>query len=304
MIATVLGATGKTGSVVAQRLRAGGAEVRAFARSADKLESLTKLGAKAVLGDVVNPRDLTTAFRGSDVIYAMVPPQYSAPDPIAYYDRVTASLATAIAESGVRRVVLLSSLGGDRSSGTGIVVGLHHAEERLKTLSRLELLILRPGSFYENFLGSLGLIQAMGVNGSATKGDVPITMISASDVGELAARAMLAADFSGISVRELLGPRDLTMTEATRILGKMIGKPDLAYQQFPPERVIAGLKQAGFSEGVAKGFVGMSEGLNEGRMSATQPRTAANTGKVTFEEFAGEFAQAYAALAMPKEEQS
>ena len=44
MIATVLGATGKTGSVVAQRLRAGGAEVRAFARSADKLESLTKLG--------------------------------------------------------------------------------------------------------------------------------------------------------------------------------------------------------------------------------------------------------------------
>jgi uncharacterized protein YbjT (DUF2867 family) len=290
--------------VVAQRLRAGGAQVRAFARSVDKLESLKKQGAKPVLGDVVNPGELTTAFRGSDVIYAMVPPHYSAPDPIAYYDRVTGSLATAIAESGVRRVVLLSSLGGDRSSGTGIVVGLHHVEERLKTLPRLDLLILRPGYFYENFLGSIGMIQAMGVNGSATKGDVPIPMISASDIGDLAARAMLAADFSGTSVRELLGPRDLTMTEATRILGKMIGKPDLTYQQFPAEAVIAGLKQAGFSEGVARSFVGMSEGFNEGRLRPTQPRTASNTGKVTFEEFAGEFAQAYAALAMPKEEQS
>jgi uncharacterized protein YbjT (DUF2867 family) len=304
MIATVLGATGKTGSVVAQRLRAGGAEVRAFARSADKLEALTKQGAKAVTGDVVNARDLVAAFRGSDVVYAMVPPFYSAPDPIGYYDRVTASLATALAESGVRRVVLLSSLGADRSSGTGLVVGLHHVEERLKTLPRLDLLILRPGYFYENFLGSIGTIQAMGVNGGATKGDVPITMISASDIGGMAARAMLAADFAGITVRELFGPRDLTMVEATSILGKMIGNPDLAYQQFPAEGVIAGLKQAGFSEGVAKSFVGMSEGFNEGRMRATQPRTRDNTGQVTFEEFAGEFAQAYAALTMPKEEQS
>ena len=93
MIATVLGATGKTGSVVAQRLRAGGAEVRAFAHSPDKLATLTKQGAKSVTGDVMNARDLTAAFRGSDVVYAMVPPLYSAPDPIGYYDRVTASLA-------------------------------------------------------------------------------------------------------------------------------------------------------------------------------------------------------------------
>jgi len=48
----------------------------------------------------------------------------------------------------------------------------------------------------------------------------------------------------------------------------------------------------------------MSDGLNEGRMRATQRRTPNNTGKVTFEDFAGEFAQAYAALALPKEEQS
>lgn len=302
MIATVIGASGKTGSVVAQRLRAAGAEVRAFARSADKLKTLVQQGARPVHGDVLDARALTNALRGSDVAYAMVPPRYDAADPVAYYDQVASSLAAAIGESGVRRVVLLSSLGGELSTGTGIVVGLNHVEQKLKALPRLDLLILRAGYFYENFLGSIGLIQKMGVNGSATRGDVPIPMIAASDIGDLAAKAMLAGDFAGVSVRELVGPRDLTMTEATRILGKMIGKPDLAYQQFPDAAVIAGLQQAGFSEGTAKSFVGMSEALNAGRMRASQPRSAQNTGTIAFEEFAGEFAQAYAALSLPPEE--
>lgn len=294
MIATVLGATGKTGSVVAQRLRAGGAEVRAFARSADKLAALTGQGVTAVTGNVLNTRELTAALRGSDTLYAMVPPQYDAPDPIAYYDQVSAAFGTAIVESGVRKVALLSSLGGHLPAGTGIVVGLNHLEERLKAVRGIDLLILRPGYFYENFFGSLGMIKGMGVNGGATKPDVPMVMIAAADVGDLAAKAMLEG-FSGTSVRELFGPRDITMSEATRILGAKIGKPDLSYQQFPDEGVIAGLKQAGFSEGMAKSFVALSEGLNAGRLNPSQPRTAANTGRITFETFAEGFAQAYAA---------
>jgi len=293
MIATVIGATGKTGGVVAERLRAAGHEVRAFARSADKLAGLTKLGAKAVVGDVLNPRDLTAAFRGSDAVYAMVPPQYGTPDPIAYYDQVSTALAAAIVESGVKRVVFLSSLGGELPSGTGIVVGLHRAEERLKALPALDLLLLRPGYFHENFFGSLGMIKSMGVNGGATRPDVPVVMIAAADVGDAGARALIASDFSGTSVRELVGPRELTMVEATRLLGQKIGKPDLQYQQFPDAGVVAGLQQAGFSAAVAESFVAMSHAFNEGRVKTLQPRTAANTGKTTFESFADVFAQAY-----------
>jgi uncharacterized protein YbjT (DUF2867 family) len=293
MIATVIGATGKTGGVVAERLRAAGHEVRAFARSADKLAGLTKLGAKAVAGDVLNPRDLTAAFRGSDVVYAMVPPHYATPDPIAYYDQVSTALGAAIVESGVKRVVFLSSVGGEQPSGTGIVVGLHRAEERLKALPGLNLLLLRPGYFYENFLGSLGMIKAMGVNGGAFRPEVPIAMIAAADVGDAGARAIIAGDFSGASVRELVGPRELTMVEATRILGQKIGKPDLQYQQFPDAGVVAGLQQAGFSAAVAESFVGLAHGLNEGRVAPLQPRTPANTGKTTFESFADVFASVY-----------
>ena len=57
-------------------------------------------------------------------------------------------------------------------------------------------------------------------------------MIAAKDVGEKAAELLTEEPFRQPRVRELLGPRDYTMAEMTRILGSAIGKPDLRYGQF------------------------------------------------------------------------
>ena len=70
--------------------------------------------------------------------------------------------------------------------------------------------------------------------------------IAAADIGGVAAEALRKADFSGVVVRELIGPRDLTMPEATGLIGKAIGKPDLPYVRFPDEGYVAGLESAGF----------------------------------------------------------
>ncbi len=48
---------------------------------------------------------------------------------------------------------------------------------------------------------------------------------------------LLALDFSGKQTRELLGQRDLSMDEATAIIGKAIEKPDLKYVQLPGEQM-------------------------------------------------------------------
>jgi uncharacterized protein YbjT (DUF2867 family) len=278
---------------VAEQLLAAGVQVRALGRSADKLAALTKAGAQPVIGDVSRAPDLTAAFRGADAVYALVPPLLTAPDILAHYTQVNGAIATALAESGVKRVVYLSSIGADQPGGTGPVVGLHRGEEKLKTLPGLDLLLLRPGYFYENHFGAVGLIKSQGVNGGATAPDVPVVMIASRDIGEAAAKAIAARDFSGATVRELHGPRDLTFTEATRILGSKIGKPDLKYVQFPDEGVVAGLKSAGFSESLARSFVEMSHALNEGRMKSLAKRSPATTGGTTFESFAEIWAQAY-----------
>jgi hypothetical protein len=122
-----------------------------------------------------------------------------------------------------------------------------------------------------------------------------VAQIASRDIGELAAKSLVARDFSGVSVRELFGPRDLNFAETTRILGSKIGKPDLKYVQFPDEGVVAGLKSAGLSENLSRLFVEMSHALNSGTMASRQPRAPGNIGSTTFESFAEIWAQAYQA---------
>src|SRR6185295_2673096 len=87
-------------------------------------------------------------------------------------------------------------------------------------------------------------IKSMGINGSPLKPDLVQGNIATKDIAQKAAELLDRADFRGSSVVELAGPRDLSMTEITPLLGRAIGKPDLAYVQFPyadAEKAFAGL---------------------------------------------------------------
>lgn len=294
MIVTVLGATGKTGGTAAERLLAGGIQVKAVARSADKLAALAKKGAQAVSVDVTDPAALTAALRGSDAAYLMIPSDYTKPDLLGQYARATDAIVRAVQDSGIRRAVLLSSVGADLPSGTGPIAGLYETEKRLRAAAGLNLLILRPGYFYENSYGALGLIKHQGVNGGAIEPDVAIPTQAAADIGVVAAEALKAATFSGTVVRELRGPRDLTMTDVTRALGKAIGKPDLAYVRFPDAGYVEGLKSAGFAPDAARLFLEMAQAFNSG-LVRSQPDAEKVRTATPFEAFADGFAQAYRA---------
>ena len=94
-------------------------------------------------------------------------------------------------------------------------------------------------------------------------------------------------------VRELLGQRDLSFDEATRIIGAKIGKPDLAYVQFPYADYAAALQQAGVSKSVAGAYAEMEKAFDDGLVKSLEGRNAGNTTPTAFEEFAGVIAQAY-----------
>lgn len=55
----------------------------------------------------------------------------------------------------MRYIVALSSLGADLREGTGPIAGLHAQEERLKRLEGINVLLLRPVSFFEDFRPAL-----------------------------------------------------------------------------------------------------------------------------------------------------
>ena len=291
---TVMGASGNTGRLVAEGLLARGEKVRVMGRDAGRLAPLVARGAEAAVGDAADAGFLARAFAGAETAYTLIPPDLRAPDFRAHQDRVGEATAQALRQTGVKRVVFLSSVGADLPSGTGPIVGLHLQEERLRKLG-VATLLLRPGYFFENLHASLPIIRHQGVNGGAIAPDVKMAMIATRDIGAAAVAAIAARDFTGVEVRNLLGPRDLSMAEATRILGAAIGKPDLAYVQFPYDAFAGALVQAGLTPDMAGLYAEMSRAFNDGIVKVVGGRTPASTTPTTFESFAKELAAAYGA---------
>jgi uncharacterized protein YbjT (DUF2867 family) len=287
----VMGATGNTGKKITRALIEAGEKVRALGRSQSKLAELESAGADVRAGDTTQPAFLTEAFRGADAVYTLLPTDRQLPDYRVRQDEEGEAIVTAIRDSNVQHVVALSSLGADASEGTGVIQGLHAQEERLKQLRGVNVFLLRPVSFFENFYEQLGLIKHQGVIADSVTSDLAIPMVAARDLADVAVGALRTRNWKGASVRELLGQRDISYVEATRIIGERIGKPDLAYVQLSYDDMVKSLVEAGVSESFARLYVEMTRAFNEGTI--TRPRTPENTTPTPFEDFAGELASAY-----------
>lgn len=283
---TIMGASGKTGRAAAEALLKQGEKVRVIARSKDHLQALIDKGAEAAVGDVLDAKFLSSVFKGSDAVYTLLPPNPTHPDVPAFQDQVGEATIKAIKDNGVKHVVFLSSVGAERATGTGPITGLYRQEKRLAAVPGLNTLTLRAGYFFENHFMSLGLIKHQGINGSAMAGNFGFAQIASSDIGAAAAEELHARSFKGFAVRELLGPRDLSLDEATRILGAAIGKPDLKYVQFPYAAALDAMMGVGLSKSMATLYVEMSKGFNEGVIKQVEPRSARSNTPTRFEDFA------------------
>ena len=281
----ITGATGNTGSVIVERLLDAGQEVRAIGRSPERLHALAAKGAEPFLADLDDATSLTRAFTGADGVYLMIPPKPQSTNPLGDQARVRYAMASALVTAGVRRAVTLSSIGADKTTGTGPVLGLHALEEQLNGIDRLNVRHLRAGYFMENTLVQVPIIQQTATAAGTLRSDLKIPMIAARDVGAAAAQALIQADFRGHSSCELLGQRDLTLPEAASIIGKAIGKNDLTYVHIPNVEVRASLVAMGSSEQFADLLLEMSDAMNAGHMRALEPRSAANTTPTSFETF-------------------
>jgi uncharacterized protein YbjT (DUF2867 family) len=190
--------------------------------------------------------------------------------------------------------VHLSSYGAQVPEGTGPVTGPHSSEEKLNAIGGLNVLHLRAAYFMENHLAAISMIQGMGIFGHALLPDLKLPMIATRDVGDYAPQRLLDLDFSGKQTRELLGERDLSMAEATAVIARGTGKPDLRYEQFPYDEVQRGLEQAGMPPKKAAVYIEMFEAINAGVLAAQEPRSPENTTATSFEKFVQDvFAPAY-----------
>lgn len=187
----VIGATGMTGSRIADRLERDGHTVRRLARST------------AITFDWTIPETWSQALAGVRRLYVAYVPDLAAPGA----DAVIARLVDAARASGVTRIVLLSGRGEEGARvAEDIVLG-----------SGIDATIVRSSWFSQNFTEGM---LAPGVHAGViplAAGQAREPFIDVDDLADVAVAALTGTGHAG-EVYEVTGPELLTFDEAARIL--------------------------------------------------------------------------------------
>lgn len=288
----ITGSLGNISRPLSTQLAATGHNVTVISSDNNKAAQIENIGATPAIGSITDEVFLIRTFTGADVVYLMIPTDFSAPDIKANIAEVAQYYANAVKASGMKKVVLLSSLGAHLTEGTGPIAGIHRAEEILKQIEGIDLLILRPSYFYNNFYADINMIKQAGIIGSNFGADQRLVMTDPEDIAAIAAEK-IAAGFSGTSVL-YIGSDKRTLGEVAAELGKAIGKPELPWVEFTDEQAYDGMRGAGLPEDIAKNYVEMGAAIRTGLIwDDFDLDTAELIGKTTLEDFAVKFAAAY-----------
>jgi uncharacterized protein YbjT (DUF2867 family) len=248
-----------------------GAAVRAVVRDPAKGESWKTRGAEVAVADLDDVSSLARAFEGVDAAYVLNPPAYTLPDLFARAETVAANIAQAVRSARLPRLVVLSSIGAHLASGTGNIRTNRILE---LVLGRLEcpVTFLRPAYFMENWAWVAQVAAQGGVLPSflsPTGRGIP--MVSSSDIGAAAARALLDAGVNGVI--ELEGPRACSPDDVASAFTQALGRPVNA-NAVPEAEWTPTLEQSGFSPRTIESWIEMFRGFNGG-LIAFEARTSA-----------------------------
>ncbi len=261
-------------------------QVKLLARRTERLRGFIQRGAELALGPQDDGEFLTRVTRDADVLFWVTPPGYGSDNVRAMQNRFAQAAVRAIHWNRIGRIVNLSSVGADQSTGVGVVNGLHDVEVALDGVCD-NITHLRPGYFFENLLWQLELIR------SARKISLPLSptvrypMIATRDVGRVAATRLATQDWLGRSVRELHGPADLSFEEVAEIVSQALGRK-ISYEACDRRRARILMIAQGTSENAADGLLELYDAMDSGRLRATQPRSSETTTSTTLAEFVRE----------------
>jgi uncharacterized protein YbjT (DUF2867 family) len=294
---TLTGSLGNISKPLAEILVRAGHEVTIISSDAKKKEAIEALGAKAAIGSVADITFLTNSFKGADVVYTMVPYNFTATNYRQFVGEVGNNYAKAIKVAGIKRLVNLSSIGAHLESGTGPIMGLHDVEQILNQLDNVAVKHLRPAIFYNNFFFDIALIKSQNIMGNNYSKEKRLIMVHPKDIAEVAAYE-LQNSFTGKSYRYIIS-EERNISDIVRILGTSIGKPELSWVQFTNEQTLAGMTASGIMpSNIANLYVELGTAIDKGILWEDYDRSKPEiTGKIKLVDFAKEvFAPVYNSL--------
>jgi len=293
----VTGSLGNISKPLTKELVQKGHQVTVVSSKPERQKDIEAMGAKAAIGTMEDADFLTTTFKGADAVYVMETMggnSFFDPnlDIIAAINKIGNSYKQAVEQSGVKRVVHLSSVGAHTDKGNGLLAFHYNVENILKTLpSDVSITFMRPVGFYYNLLGFINTIKTQYVIATNYGGDSKKPWVSPIDIAAAVAEE-LATPFEGRKVRYVASD-EISCNELASLLGAAIGKPDLKWVVIPDEQLLNGMLSAGMNPKVAAGLVEMNASTNSGDLYEDYFRNRPTLGKVKLAEYAKEFAAVY-----------
>lgn len=213
----VLGATGKTGRRIVERLKAKGAPVRLGSRSATPSF------------DWNNESNWDALLTGVEAIYINYAPDLAMPGAA---DAIQ-SLVNTAKRHRVTHVVLLSGRGEEEAQ----------ACERIVQESGVDWTVVRASWFNQNFSEGAFIDMVHAGRITVPAGDTPEPFVDADDIAEVAVAALSEPGHAG-QVYEVTGPRLMTLADVARDLSEAIGRP-IRFEPVPHEAFVAGVAESG-----------------------------------------------------------
>ena len=292
MKVVVTGSLGNIGKPLTIELVEKGHTVTVISSKPEKKKDIEALGATAAIGSLEDVDFLVSTFTGADAVYAMVPPNLTAPDPREHYRSIGSSYAQAMQRSGIKRVVHLSSWGAHLDQGTGFIVGSHDVEGILNELSDVAITHLRAGYIYYNLYNYVDMIKEAGFIGANYGGDDKLVMVAPKDIAAAAAEE-LETPTTNKKVRYVVSDEH-TANEVAHILGAAIGKPDLKWVTFTDKQMQAALEKKGLPPHIAAKWVELGSSIHSSALRQDYDlHKPVAMGEVKLEDFAKEFTAAF-----------
>ncbi|SMP33633.1 NAD(P)H-binding protein [Chryseobacterium profundimaris] len=292
------GSLGNIGKPLAKLLVKAEHQVTVISSKVERVTEIESLGAVAAIGTIQNVEFLTETFKDADAIYLMEAWEGIGSlfdkdiDFLAEFKKIAQNYVTAVRQSGVKKIIHLSSIGAHSDQGSGSLLVHYHVEQILQMLPEdVSIKFMRPVGFFSNMYRWLPTIQSQGKIIQSYGGERKEPWVSPYDIAMTVADEM-EKPFIGRTVHYIASD-EVSPDEIASALGKAIGKPDLEWKVIPGEKLLDQMLSAGINEWIAKGMVAMQKAQGSGSLYedfyASQPRF----GKVRLEEFAKEFAQTY-----------
>ncbi|KAH6854694.1 hypothetical protein B0I37DRAFT_37670 [Chaetomium sp. MPI-CAGE-AT-0009] len=180
---------------------------------------------EAVKGDVGTGAGLD--FSSADAVFYVPPPTYDGTDQGEWATRSAENVKKAIHDAAsVKRLLLFSALGAQHDHGIGLLCLNHISEVILKDAAQ-EVVIVRPGFFYDEFAHALEEARADPpfFHSWITPVDHKIPMVSLKDIAKACANALLVGSGKPSPyVFKLFGPRHYSALDIKEGLEQATGR--------------------------------------------------------------------------------